>query len=226
MPVSEQGNLSEEKIKGGGVMKKAIVVAIAAGSLLSLFFALSAYSEQQTSNKEELVLTTYYPTPYGDYREMRAERMAVGQNWRSAANVCWEQGKCSSQVTPPETSLIVEGNVGIGTYDVGTAKLAIMGGNVGIGTNEPSTSLDVEGKMRMRQLTVSTDTGDTVATKSYVDASRADYLLGHAGSSWCIGSGCAADVPQGYHLVSQVCVSSNGWCCTSDVCLNQKNALQ
>ncbi|MHC4463252.1 MAG: RCC1 domain-containing protein [Planctomycetota bacterium] len=45
------------------------------------------------------------------------------------------------------TALLVDntGNVGIGTINPGTAKLAVMGGNVGIGTTGPSYKLDVEG---------------------------------------------------------------------------------
>jgi len=95
-------------------MRKGRIIAIAATLVLSISFSIRGYSEQQT-NKEEIVLTTYYPTPYGDYREMRAERMAVGKDWRSAANVCWEGGKCSNPDIAPDTNLVVEGNVGIGS---------------------------------------------------------------------------------------------------------------
>jgi len=45
------------------------------------------------------------------------------------------------------------GNVGIGTTNPGTAKLAVMGGNVGIGTTTPSEKLEVAGAI------VSTGTG-------------------------------------------------------------------
>ncbi|MFW6014464.1 MAG: hypothetical protein ACOCQG_04785, partial [Candidatus Nanoarchaeia archaeon] len=42
-------------------------------------------------------------------------------------------------------------------------------GNVGIGTTNPTEKLDVDGKIIMRDETASSDSSDTVATKSYVD---------------------------------------------------------
>ncbi len=50
---------------------------------------------------ETLTITTYYPSPYGSYRELSAYRMKIGQTYSTQA------------VT--DNNLIVEGNVGIGT---------------------------------------------------------------------------------------------------------------
>jgi len=119
-------------------MRKDMLMAIAAVLALSICFSVSGYSQtQSTTNKEEIVLTTYYPTPFGDYREMRAEHMAVGQNYRSYANVCWEQGKCTDWIneegTGGDTDLIVEGNVGIGnTYKPQTAVPNAKTGNLDV----------------------------------------------------------------------------------------------
>jgi hypothetical protein len=55
------------------------------------------------SQTESLTITTYYPSPFGSYRELRANQMAVGSGYQAAATVI------------PANSLIVEGNVGIGT---------------------------------------------------------------------------------------------------------------
>ncbi|MFA7119639.1 MAG: hypothetical protein WC159_12785, partial [Sphaerochaetaceae bacterium] len=46
-------------------------------------------------------------------------------------------------------------NIGIGTNDPGTAKLAVMGGNVGIGTTTPTEKLEVNGKIKFGNNTVS-----------------------------------------------------------------------
>jgi hypothetical protein len=51
----------------------------------------------------------------------------------------------------PDLLISSNGNVGIGTTDPCTAKLAVMGGNVGIGTTSPSHLLDVDGSLRLRQ---------------------------------------------------------------------------
>jgi hypothetical protein len=52
------------------------------------------------------------------------------------------------------------GNVGIGTSNPGTAKLAVMNGNVGIGTTTPSFQLDVVGTVLFRR--TNGETGLTV----------------------------------------------------------------
>ncbi len=41
-------------------------------------------------------------------------------------------------------------------------------GKVGIGTTSPSKELDVNGKIRMRDQTESSDSNDTVVTKGYL----------------------------------------------------------
>lgn len=52
----------------------------------------------------------------------------------------------------------------------GTQRMTIFGdGNVGINTPTPTQKLDVNGKIRMRTQTTSSDSNDTVATKGYVD---------------------------------------------------------
>jgi len=43
-------------------------------------------------------------------------------------------------------------------------------GNVGIGVSTPLSKLDVNGKIKMREQTVTSDSADTVATKWYVDS--------------------------------------------------------
>jgi len=107
-------------------MQNRVAMSVLIIMVLFLSVSILSYSQQTQGPKtEEIVLTTYYPVPYGDYREMRAERMAVGKNWRSAANVCWEQGKCTDWIneegTGGDTDLIVEGNAGIGsTYKPST----------------------------------------------------------------------------------------------------------
>lgn len=60
-------------------------------------FTLSAIFAQQ---EEEVTITTYTPSPYGSYEEMRAKRMAIGPTYQNQSiSDGW---------------LIVEGNVSIG----------------------------------------------------------------------------------------------------------------
>lgn len=82
-------------------------------SLICLFIQ-GVLTAQNTPRKEELVITTYYPVPYGDYKEMRAERMAVGPTYNKSSNYCWAGGICPSAISD-DTGLVIEKNVGIGT---------------------------------------------------------------------------------------------------------------
>ncbi len=66
-------------------------------------------------------------------------------------------------------------------------KFVITSGNVGIGTISPTQKLDVNGKIRMRSQTITTDSADTVATKGYVDSVTGEITC-PCGTCW--SSGC------------------------------------
>jgi len=94
-------------------MKKSyylIMIVLCSGYLLNSYAQQSA----QQAGKEEIVLTTYYPVPYGDYQQMRVQQMVVGKKWFSAKDACWESGKCA-ELIDENAALVVDGNVGIGT---------------------------------------------------------------------------------------------------------------
>jgi len=76
-------------------MKKPITlfaVVVLSSILLTTFYSFA---------EEKITLTTYYPAPYGVYREMRANQMAIGSGYR--------------QVGLSDGMFIVNGTVGIGT---------------------------------------------------------------------------------------------------------------
>ncbi|MDD5568157.1 MAG: hypothetical protein PHY88_03010, partial [Candidatus Omnitrophica bacterium] len=39
--------------------------------------------------EDTLTITTYYPSPYGVYRELRAKRIAIGDDYIDGANYTW-----------------------------------------------------------------------------------------------------------------------------------------
>jgi hypothetical protein len=78
------------------------------GLLIILVFASFAYAQQ-----EQLTITTYYPSPHGSYREMRVQRMAIGDTY-FGSGYCWPPDICANNVDT-NADLVVEGNVGIGT---------------------------------------------------------------------------------------------------------------
>ena len=68
--------------------------------------------------EERITLTTYYPAPYGVYKDLRADQMAIGSEYRYVQSLT-------------NGTLIVSEKVGIGTADPGPYKLYIAGGNTG-----------------------------------------------------------------------------------------------
>lgn len=100
---------------------------------------LASYAYAQ----EQITISTYYPSPYGNYRELRAKQMAIGDTY-SGANYCWPPEGCLN-VVPNAVDLIVEGSVGIGQWNIGPYKLYVNGNmfvNGDILTDLPATYPD------------------------------------------------------------------------------------
>jgi hypothetical protein len=87
--------------------------------------------------EETITITTYYPSPYGVYREMRAKRIAIGDTYFDAADMPWEEINGDGGLIDYLADLVVEGNVGIGTTNMpddratfhlgGTKRISLQG---------------------------------------------------------------------------------------------------
>ncbi|MCM8797011.1 MAG: tail fiber domain-containing protein, partial [Candidatus Omnitrophica bacterium] len=82
------------------------------------FFFLFAFAE------ESLTITTYYPSPYGNYKSLGTHKMGIGTHYSNSTNMA----------SLSDNNLIVEGNLGIGTPDPG-AKLVVPNLGSSSGTN-------------------------------------------------------------------------------------------
>ena len=128
--------------------------------LVAPFFALA----------EDITITTYYPSPYGSYRELRSARIAIGDNYIDPVAYTWEVTNGDGGEVDFQADLVVQGNVGIGMTSP-SGKLIVRGlgtttgvglqtensngtalvttldnGNVGIGTTTPGAyRLNVNG---------------------------------------------------------------------------------
>lgn len=67
-------------------------------------FLLSVSILYAAGDIDTLTFTTYYPSPYGSYNEMRVNKLSVGSTYHDY-----------STIPIPDNSLIIEGSVGIGT---------------------------------------------------------------------------------------------------------------
>jgi hypothetical protein len=89
--------------------------------LMALVVGLSSFSVA-FSQQEEITLTTYYSSPYGSYKELRANQMSVG--------VAYTTGSAPVTVIPTD-SVIISRNMGIGisapTEELSPASLTNVG---------------------------------------------------------------------------------------------------
>jgi hypothetical protein len=87
---------------------------------------------------EQLTITTYYPSPYGSYRELRAQRIAIGDNYIDGATYSWDSLPATIE---PDADLVVEGRVGIGTPQP-QQKLTVGGQQARIRIENPGNGTD------------------------------------------------------------------------------------
>ncbi len=88
---------------------------------------------------EDITITTYYPSPLGVYKELRAERMAIGDSYYDASKHGW---KPKQDWAGKNINLAVEGNVMIGNPD---ATISIPSRGLGINTY-PQYPIDIVGR--------------------------------------------------------------------------------
>ena len=91
----EENKISNGVNPGGKMHRKINIIGI------TLFFTLALFSF--VFSEESMTITTYYPSPYGSYRELTSYRMKIGTTYSG------------SGTSVSDNDLIVEGNVGIGT---------------------------------------------------------------------------------------------------------------
>lgn len=92
----------------GGIMPKRVLLFL---GVLFVLPAVNVFSETIT-------VTTYYPSPYGVYEELRAKKVAIGDSYFDATTHAWDDGVglIAANEIEQNADLVIEGNVGIGTY--------------------------------------------------------------------------------------------------------------
>lgn len=110
-----------------------------------VFFILFVFGLISSSFAEDITITTYYPSPYGSYNSLQADRIGVGDNNASGSLT-------SADVPTTSGHMWIRGNVGIGTtsplsrLSVGTSgnsgyAIAASGSSTGIYGSGGSTGV-------------------------------------------------------------------------------------
>ena len=143
-------------------MKKIIrVTAVASFFIVGLFTLGFA--------DETLTISTYYPSPFGSYRELTAHRMKIGRTYSS------------SGTTVGDNNLIVEGAVGIATSTLAGYALNVNGNVLAAGA-----------------LGVRAAIFQDINSSYFIDPDpSASSLSGDLRGSLCIGTNFCADTPAG-----------------------------
>jgi len=161
------------------------------------------------ASDETLTITTYYPSPYGVYNEMRSKRIAIGDNYINNADYTWELTDGDGGEVDYLADLVVEGNVGIGT--VTPAEKMEVSGNIKLSGASATYKIT-----NVANPTANQD----VATKAYVDAAggvayivttQFDATQLQQGNCSCTAYP-AANCPSGWTIVTSwtycVCVTA------------------
>jgi len=140
---------------------------------------------------ETLTITTYYPSPYGSYKELRANQIAIGSAY--------------GDVT---ANPLVDGNL-------------IVSGNVGIGTTNPGAKLDVRGQIRITggnpgngRVLTSDDNG--MGTWQGGASVRDCVFVTCQGAD--VSSKCTNTCPAGKSAVTSIYISSYSYWTTLTLC--------
>lgn len=91
--------------------------------------------------QEQVTITTYYPAPYGIYKELRADQLAVGSAYRNS--------------NLSDGNLIISGMVGIGKA-APTRALDVVGNLNLVGNTSLNGNLNITGNTRTTYVNAST----------------------------------------------------------------------
>ena len=109
--------------------------ALVVSFCLVLGFFLPVFSAEQ------LTITTYYPSPYGSYRQLTADQIAIGSGYRNLAYAdgnLYVQNQVGIGTTSPSATLDVNGQIRIRGGSPAAGMVLTSDVN-GIATWEPAT---------------------------------------------------------------------------------------
>ena len=153
--------------------------------------------------EDTLTITTYYPSPYGVYREMRAQRMAIGDDYIDGTNYTWEGSDGDGGTIDYQADLVVEGSVGIGTANPNASAILDI---------SSTTKAFIPPRMTTAQKNAISSPAAGMLVYDTTEAS----LYTHNGSTWVKqggGSTCYVD----YSSAVGSCSCPTGWALKKDL---------
>lgn len=144
--------------------------------------------------EESITITTYYPSPYGSYRQLTADQIAIGSTYRNptyADGTLYVSGNVGIGTTTPGAALDVSGTAKMTGFQLGTSTTSgyvLTANSSGVGTWQAAAG----GGATCVGATTSTYTGSGVGGYSGGDAKcNAQY----AGSRMCAAADFAVTRP-------------------------------
>jgi len=138
-------------------------------SIVLFFISLFPLAFSQAQTTDSIRFVTYYPSPYGSYRELRTKRMAIGNTYIQYNDTCWPESFNS-----PCTNNQIYTDLNNNGWSPGEEDLVslVVQGNVGIGTTGPTAPLHVHSSTSQGAIAISgvSDNGMTYSGIYFSDA--------------------------------------------------------
>ena len=185
---------------------------------LSVLFILPGVVFAQLNQTDSISITTYYPSPYGVYRNLR-----LFPSQQPAASSAQQNGTMYYNQSTNMVyfyngaSWLPFGGGGTGWALNGTKLYNTNSGNVGIGTDNPTAALEINGAVKVGMAT----TCDAATAGSIrFNPAGSGTLQYCADGSWVDSSRPAPNIVGGAHTEAD-CVAAGGTVVASDVTFKQ-----
>jgi len=146
--------------------------------LFVFIFNLISYQAVTEADDEEVILTTYYPAPHGNYNNLQADTLTIGRGTPAAADQVGVVG-FTPRVRPssPQTGDLyfdngASGSVAAGLYfkdasgwrsAISSSETKVMAQQVNLAVNSLSTGVQPVIDFAQVTITISSDSGEDVA---------------------------------------------------------------
>ncbi len=173
-----------------------------AARCLGLVLFLILFLNSHVFSQETFTITTYYPSPYGSYNELRVNQMTVGSSYQTASGLS-------------DGDLFVSGSIGIGTTDP-RSKLEISGGGIQIDNDAASCDATKAGTIRYNSGVLEYCNSTSWTSVQILQGALCGMYYNGVLITSCSGSNPLTSCPSGYTQISWTDSASGdvSWSCS------------